>query len=121
MAILLETRIASASVSEGCGSSSVMVRPRTRHLPPSPDTWSVDDTRRSDSKAAAAKIFAREPGSNVSVNALGRVHRDRKSTRLNSSHLVISYAVFCLKKKKHKNHLLTANTASSKRLYSPST
>src|SRR2546426_7644699 len=29
-------------------------------------------------------------------NALGR---DRKSTRLNSSHLVISYAVFCLKKK----------------------
>src|SRR5256885_9888621 len=27
---------------------------------------------------------------------------DRKSTRLNSSHLVISYAVFCLKKKKHE-------------------
>src|SRR2546426_11360708 len=30
------------------------------------------------------------------------VGRDRKSTRLNSSHLVISYAVFCLKKKKKK-------------------
>src|SRR5256885_2623700 len=29
-----------------------------------------------------------------------RGYRDRKSTRLNSSHLVISYAVFCLKKKK---------------------
>src|SRR2546426_7646584 len=29
--------------------------------------------------------------------------RDRKSTRLNSSHLVISYAVFCLKKKKKTN------------------
>src|SRR2546426_8394524 len=29
--------------------------------------------------------------------------RDRKSTRLNSSHLVISYAVFCLKKKKKGN------------------
>src|SRR5690349_24761245 len=31
---------------------------------------------------------------------------DRKSTRLNSSHVEISYAVFCLKKKKkkHKNH-----------------
>src|SRR5256885_10543852 len=28
---------------------------------------------------------------------------DRKSTRLNSSHLVISYAVFCLKKKKNTN------------------
>src|SRR6266496_5538188 len=29
-----------------------------------------------------------------------RGHRDRKSTRLNSSHVEISYAVFCLKKKK---------------------
>src|SRR3712207_8865998 len=29
--------------------------------------------------------------------------RDRKSTRLNSSHANISYAVFCLKKKKNKN------------------
>src|SRR5256885_7434389 len=29
---------------------------------------------------------------------------DRKSTRLNSSHLVISYAVFCLKKKKKHKH-----------------
>src|SRR5256885_12106268 len=32
---------------------------------------------------------------------LGRRAIDRKSTRLNSSHLVISYAVFCLKKKYH--------------------
>src|SRR2546426_7119648 len=31
--------------------------------------------------------------------------RDRKSTRLNSSHLVISYAVFCLKKKKERPKL----------------
>src|SRR2546426_7747373 len=30
----------------------------------------------------------------------GKIVGDRKSTRLNSSHLVISYAVFCLKKKK---------------------
>src|SRR5439155_19185959 len=30
---------------------------------------------------------------------------DRKSTRLNSSHVAISYAVFCLKKKKKKNKL----------------
>src|SRR5256885_9148197 len=30
--------------------------------------------------------------------------RDRKSTRLNSSHLVISYAVFCLKKKNNQAH-----------------
>src|SRR5436190_8999813 len=32
----------------------------------------------------------------------GVASRDRKSTRLNSSHTVISYAVFCLKKKKNK-------------------
>src|SRR5258708_31592013 len=31
---------------------------------------------------------------------------DRKSTRLNSSHQIISYAVFCLKKKKQRTHAL---------------
>src|SRR2546426_8718485 len=31
--------------------------------------------------------------------------QDRKSTRLNSSHLVISYAVFCLKKKNHNTNI----------------
>src|SRR5256885_4805477 len=36
--------------------------------------------------------------------------QDRKSTRLNSSHLVISYAVFCLKKKKKKQ---TTHTRTS--------
>src|SRR5256885_12942039 len=36
-------------------------------------------------------------------------HRDRKSTRLNSSHLVISYAVFCLKKKKNTTSLCYHN------------
>src|SRR2546429_1857811 len=34
-------------------------------------------------------------------DAHGRLHVDRKSTRLNSSHGYISYAVFCLKKKKN--------------------
>src|SRR3712207_7382162 len=37
------------------------------------------------------------------------IEEDRKSTRLNSSHANISYAVFCLKKKK-KTHLLTIIT-----------
>src|SRR5690348_17372320 len=41
----------------------------------------------------------------VALKAVGTTHdaprRDRKSTRLNSSHPSISYAVFCLKKKKH--------------------
>src|SRR5207302_10417385 len=35
--------------------------------------------------------------------AVGSIARDRKSTRLNSSHVKISYAVFCLKKKKKKH------------------
>src|SRR2546426_2991523 len=37
-----------------------------------------------------------------------RTEGDRKSTRLNSSHLVISYAVFCLKKKKTNNEIANA-------------
>src|SRR5260221_7876127 len=36
----------------------------------------------------------------VKLGRVGQASRDRKSTRLNSSHTVISYAVFCLKKKK---------------------
>src|SRR5256885_13293030 len=50
-----------------------------------------------------------------------RLSGDRKSTRLNSSHLVISYAVFCLKKKKRKgsiappSSLLDAGDAPSSR------
>src|ERR1022692_3329312 len=35
------------------------------------------------------------------MTAMSPARRDRKSTRLNSSHLVISYAVFCLKKKRN--------------------
>src|SRR2546426_6748862 len=48
-----------------------------------------------------------------SVRAIvARDLEDRKSTRLNSSHLVISYAVFCLKKKKQRN---TKHTAVKRR------
>src|SRR5438034_7980014 len=39
-----------------------------------------------------------------------RLALDRKSTRLNSSHTVISYAVFCLKKKKNKTKIKENNT-----------
>src|SRR5207248_4044595 len=39
----------------------------------------------------------------VSAAASNWLDRDRKSTRLNSSHRTISYAVFCLKKKKKKS------------------
>src|SRR3712207_8750826 len=43
-------------------------------------------------------------------------HRDRKSTRLNSSHANISYAVFCLKKKQHYIHA-TAFSATDRPLF----
>src|SRR2546429_7240056 len=51
-----------------------------------------------------AREDAREIGVDAQV-ALGAAdpRQDRKSTRLNSSHGYISYAVFCLKKKKKKN------------------
>src|SRR5438270_2564762 len=60
---------------------------------------------RSDPAARAERRQARHPGPPG-----GR--RDRKSTRLNSSHSQISYAVFCLKKKKNreKNERLFAKS-----------
>src|SRR5437667_11555596 len=41
---------------------------------------------------------------NVGTGRETSVRGDRKSTRLNSSHITISYAVFCLKKKKNNKH-----------------
>src|SRR5256885_9521768 len=49
--------------------------------------------------AAITTAPCRNEGLSFVLHANARV-LDRKSTRLNSSHLVISYAVFCLKKKK---------------------
>src|SRR5256885_7157782 len=52
-------------------------------------------------------IASPQHGSPSSEEVLGESLRsDRKSTRLNSSHLVISYAVFCLKKKKKTSNEL---------------
>src|SRR5258708_27060052 len=53
--------------------------------------------------AVIANATARLP-STSSDRGIGAA-RDRKSTRLNSSHQIISYAVFCLKKKKHTSEL----------------
>src|SRR2546430_10450094 len=52
-----------------------------------------------DVAGRAAVLGDRELGPFVTI---GRAAQDRKSTRLNSSHSQISYAVFCLKKKKKK-------------------
>src|SRR5436190_10582562 len=52
-------------------------------------------------KATIAKIRERSHWNAANIKAVDPVTLDRKSTRLNSSHTVISYAVFCLKKKKN--------------------
>ena len=52
---------------------------------------------------AYQRLFYRPANKNWNSNLL-TIPTDRKSTRLNSSHASISYAVFCLKKKKVRNH-----------------
>src|SRR5256885_13207710 len=48
------------------------------------------------------------------LRSVGETSSDRKSTRLNSSHLVISYAVFCLKKKTEWTHdVITAQSRTT--------
>src|SRR2546426_9373927 len=71
----------------------------------------VDDNSPDGTGQLAAAIAAKEPRVHVlhREGKLGLGTADRKSTRLNSSHLVISYAVFCLKKKKNSNTLCRSN------------
>src|SRR2546422_7672579 len=61
----------------------------------------------SDAVTGVVQIFTRRATatSHTEATVRGGTYRtlDRKSTRLNSSHGYISYAVFCLKKKKRKN------------------
>src|SRR2546426_2331821 len=67
------------------------------------------ERRRSAQGGREIRVGGEHPASArlVRHEAKGPVAEDRKSTRLNSSHLVISYAVFCLKKKKKKRKLQT--------------
>src|SRR5687768_17994903 len=57
---------------------------------------------RADGAAPIERRLRRVPCAHGSDRLRARELRDRKSTRLNSSHGYISYAVFCLKKKKTK-------------------
>src|SRR5438034_5251555 len=72
-----------------------------------PDTLhACHDGRGSDRVPAPRSSVDHQPARSVGRHPIvrpGAAQRDRKSTRLNSSHTVISYAVFCLKKKKNKN------------------
>src|SRR5947209_9821904 len=74
--------------------------------PPFPTRRSSDLDVAGEQRGAAGRGVVHPGGLPGHVDALLRPHRpagrDRKSTRLNSSHANISYAVFCLKKKKRK-------------------
>src|SRR2546426_7594780 len=59
------------------------------------------------------------PRGDLYVTVALSVPTDRKSTRLNSSHLVISYAVFCLKKKRPNPACLEQATHSTSRARGP--
>src|SRR5688572_32743323 len=60
---------------------------------------------------------SRRPGQDIQrlERPAAGVHRDRKSTRLNSSHSQISYAVFCLKKKKKKQKIIQTKRCTSQK------
>src|SRR6266850_6256033 len=66
------------------------------------------------SRRAQGRAPSRPPRSGTRRRA-PRAWRDRKSTRLNSSHLVISYAVFCLKKKKSPFKLIPTSQKKNNR------
>src|SRR5258708_27196088 len=60
--------------------------------------------------------LAGRPVTNQIAGAVkARTRRDRKSTRLNSSHQIISYAVFCLKKKKEVDNVCARSSNESYR------
>src|SRR2546422_6706422 len=62
----------------------------------------LDDGMRADAPEVEALQPREDRGRTLGdLLRLGRCEQDRKSTRLNSSHGYISYAVFCLKKKKN--------------------
>src|SRR5437870_10336322 len=56
--------------------------------------------------------FARPIAHNIQTTVARDVDLDRKSTRLNSSHVAISYAVFCLKKKITENNITASRNIS---------
>src|SRR5438034_5552209 len=69
-----------------------------RHAPTHRHARRVARAHEPDGREVGGRVLAQ--GENFGGDQ--QVRKDRKSTRLNSSHTVISYAVFCLKKKKKK-------------------
>src|SRR3712207_9196935 len=65
-----------------------------------PPVKPVPNSRCASSPSSSSALAARAGGPPWTKDGGRAIARDRKSTRLNSSHANISYAVFCLKKKK---------------------
>src|SRR5438034_4671868 len=81
--------------------------PRSTLFPYTTLFRSVHGPGRADPRDGRGDVHASEPAGvrHLWIEHDGRDAReDRKSTRLNSSHTVISYAVFCLKKKKKQQN-----------------
>src|SRR3712207_8384772 len=78
------------------------------------DTVIPRNVRVSEAPGYGQSVVTYDPGSRGSTSyveaARELAHRDRKSTRLNSSHANISYAVFCLKKKKYQTATFNHDT-----------
>src|SRR5258708_22504409 len=66
-----------------------------------PNDQNADKNQCSDKTGTSGKLF------------VNRGRADRKSTRLNSSHQIISYAVFCLKKKKRVKSIRNVSTCTA--------
>src|SRR3712207_7392603 len=95
-------------------------RPPRSTLFPYTTLFRSDEADGAIAKVRVAQDLAQEQAPAVSraddqhgarVGAGAEAAQDRKSTRLNSSHAHISYAVFCLKKKKNPYHLTYNHTA----------
>src|SRR6266540_4860260 len=72
-----------------------------------------DEARRHLWQPASERAHPERRSSKPETPPVSQIMRDRKSTRLNSSHITISYAVFCLKKKKTK--LVTADQINNRK------
>src|SRR5258708_28566987 len=96
--------------------------PRSTLFPYTTLFRSVDDVGRRATEPTRGATGARQPdarGRCGSLHSGARLGGDRKSTRLNSSHQIISYAVFCLKKKKKQSHTPVSPTRIRQRAHLP--